>query len=141
MSFDNLENTGTRKANLAVLIFFTFLALVVTYFLPFIGFISLAILPIPCILLLLSGRKRDSIICAIAGVILLFLFNYALAAVILVAIIAISFDYKYFFNKGRKILIIVFSIFMIFLGAAILYILVETLAVGSNPISEISKGY
>ena len=61
MSFDNLENTGTRKANLAVLIFFTFLALMVTYFLPFIGFISLAMLPIPCILLLLSGRKRDSI--------------------------------------------------------------------------------
>jgi uncharacterized protein YybS (DUF2232 family) len=141
MSFDNLENTGTRKANLAVLIFFTFLALMVTYFLPFIGFISLAMLPIPCILLLLSGRKRDSIICAVAGVILLFLFNYVLAAMILVAIIAISFDYKYFFNKGRKILLIVFSIFLIFIGAAILYILIESLAVGNNLISEASKVY
>lgn len=141
MSFDNLENTGTRKANLAVLIFFTFLALMVTYFLPFIGFISLAMLPIPCTLLLLSGRKRDSIICAVAGVILLFLFNYALAAMILVAIIAISFDYKYFFNKGRKTLIIVFSIFLIFIGAAILYILIESLAVGNSLISEASKVY
>jgi len=141
MSFDNLENTGTRKANLAVLIFFTFLALTVTYFLPFIGFVSLAMLPIPCILLLLSGRKRDSIICAVAGVILLFLINYVLAAIILVAIIAISFDYKYFFNKGRKILIIVFSIFIIFTGAVILYILIESLAVGNNLISEASKVY
>ena len=139
MSFDNLENTGTRKASLAVLIFFTFLALVVTYFLPFVGFVSLAMLPIPCILLLLSGRKRDSIICAVAGVILLFVFNYVLAAIILVAMIAISFDYKYFFNKGRKILIIVFSIFLIFIGAAILYILIESLAVGNNLISEASK--
>jgi len=141
MSFDNLENIGTRKANLAVLIFFTFLALMVTYFLPFIGFISLAMLPVPCILLLLSGRKRDWLICAVAGVILLFLFNYALAAIILVAIIAISFDYKYFFNKGRKILLIVFSIFLIFTGAAILYVLIESLAVGNNLISEVSKVY
>ena len=141
MSFDNLENTGAGKANLAVLIFFTFLALTVTYFLPFIGFVSLAILPIPCILLLLSGRKRDSIICAVAGAILLFLFNYVLAAVIILAIIAISFDYKYFFNKGRKILLIVFSIFLIFIGAAILYILIESLAVGNNLISEASKVY
>jgi uncharacterized protein YybS (DUF2232 family) len=141
MSFDNLENTGTRKANLAVLIFFTFLALMVSYFFPFVGFVSLAMLPIPCILLLLSGRKRDSIICAVAGVILLFLFNYALAAVIILAIIAISFDYKYFFNKNRKILIIIFSIFMIFVGAAILYILVEYLAVGNSLISEVSKVY
>jgi len=141
MSFDNLENTGTRKANLAILIFFTFLALTVTYFLPFISFLSLAMLPVSCILLLLSGRKRDSIICAVAGVILLFLLNYALAAIILVAIIAISFDYKYFFNKGRRILIIVFSIFMIFIGAAILYILIESLAVGKNLISEASKVY
>ena len=139
MSFDNLENAGTRKANLAVLIFFTFLALMVTYFLPFIGFVSLAMLPIPSILLLLSGRKRDSIICAVAGVILLFLFNYALAAVIIPAIIAISFDYKYFFNKSRKILIIIFTIFMIFIGAAILYILVESLAVRNNLIREVSK--
>jgi len=141
MSFDNLENTGTRKANLAILIFFTFLALAVTYFLPFIGFLSLAMLPIPCILLLLSGRKRDSIICAVAGVLLLFLLDYILAAIIIVAIIAISFDYKYFFNKRRKILIIVFSIFMIFIAAVILYILIEFLAVGNNLISEASKVY
>ena len=141
MSFDNLENTGTRKANLAVLMFFTFLALMVTYFLPFIGFISLAMLPVPCILLLLSGRKRDWLICAVAGVILLFLFNYVLAAMILVAIIAISFDYKYFFNKGRKTLLIVFSIFLIFTGAVILYVLIESLVVGNNLISEVSKVY
>ena len=141
MSFDNLENTGTRKANLAVLMFFTFLALMVTYFLPFIGFISLAMLPVPCILLLLSGRKRDWLICAVAGVILLFLFNYVLAAMILVAIIAISFDYKYFFNKGRKTLLIVFTIFLIFTGAAILYVLIESLVVGNNLISEVSKVY
>ena len=141
MSFDNLKNTGTRKANLAVLIFFTFLALAVTYFLPFIGFISLAMLPIPCILLMLSGRKRDAIISAVAGVILLFLLDYTFAAVILVTIVAISFNYKYFFNKGKKILIIVFSIFLIFIVAAILYILIESLAVGSNPINDVSKVY
>src|SRR4030042_562507 len=103
MSFDNLSNTGTRKVNLGVLIFFTFLALSVTYFLPFAGFVSLAMLPIPCVLLLMLGRKRDAIICSVAGVILLFFLNYIFAAIILVAIIAISFDYKYFFNKGRKI--------------------------------------
>jgi len=141
MSFDNLESTGTRKANLAILIFFTFLALTVTYFLPFISFLSLAMLPVPCILLLLSGRKRDSIICAVVGAILLFLLDYILAAIIVAAIIAISFDYKYFFKKRRKILIIVFSIFMIFTSAAILYILIESLAVGKNLISEASKAY
>ncbi len=141
MSFDNLENTGTRKANLAVLIFFTFLASVVTYFLPFVGFVSLAMLPIPCVLLLLSGRKRDAVICAVAGVILLFLLNYAFAAIILVTIIAISFGYKYFFNKGKKILTIVISVFMIFVGAAILYVLIESLALGNNPLSEVSRVY
>lgn len=141
MSFDNLENKVTRKANLAVLILLTFLALLVTYFLPFIGFASLAILPVPCILLLLSGRKRDAIICALAGVILLFLLNYILAAVTLILIIAISFDYKYFFNKDRKVLIIIFSIFLIFIGTVILYILMESLAAGSNPLSVVSKAY
>ena len=60
---------------------------------------------------------------------------------ILVAIIAISFDYKYFFNKGRKTLLIVFSIFLIFTGAAILYVLIESLVVGNNLISEVSKVY
>jgi uncharacterized protein YybS (DUF2232 family) len=141
MSFDNLENTGARKANLAVLIFFTFLALIVTYFLPVAGFISLAMLPIPCILLLLSGRKRDWLICAVAGVILLFLVNYVMAVIILIAVITISFDYKYFFNKNGKILKMVFSIFIIFIVAVILYILIESLVVGSNPISEVTKAY
>jgi len=141
MSFDNLESTGTRKANLAVLIFYTFLALMVTYFLPFIGFISLAMVPIPCILLMLSGKKRDWLICAVAGAIILFLFDYAFAAVIIIAIIAISFDYKYFFNKNRKIPIIVFSIFMIFIGAAVLYVLIGYLINEKNMITEVSKVY
>ncbi|MCL5069480.1 MAG: YybS family protein [Actinobacteria bacterium] len=141
MSFDNLENTGTRKANLAILILFTFLALMITYFLPFVGFVSLAMLPIPCILLLLSGRKRDAVICAVAGVVLLFFLNYAFAAIVLIAIIAISFDYKYFFDKDRKIPIIVFSIFIIFIAAAILYFLIESFVVRNNLMSEISKIY
>lgn len=141
MSFDNLENTGTRKANLAILILFTFLALMVTYFLPFFGFVTLALLPLPSILLLLLGRQRDSIICAIAGTILLFLFDYALAAVAMLTIIALSFDYKYFFKKDRKVTLGIFSVFMIFIGAAVLYVLIGSLIAGKNIILEISGTY
>ncbi len=64
MSFDNLSRIKTKKLNLGLLILFTFLALVFSFFVPGFGLLGVALLPIPTVLLVMMGRIRDGIICA-----------------------------------------------------------------------------
>jgi uncharacterized protein YybS (DUF2232 family) len=140
MPFDNLNNFQTRKANLVFLILFTLLALAVTIFLPFISFISLAVLPIPTLLLVLLKRFRDAIICAIAGILLLFIFDYVLAITIITVIVAISFGYRYFVDKDKSPIISIIIIFFIFIGAILIYIAIST-AISRSFFKDIIKGY
>lgn len=141
MSFDKLDNYGNKKINLPVFILFTFLALFVSIFLPFIGFIGLAVLPIPATLLILTNRVRDGIICAILGVGLLFFFNYALAIFAIFIVIGISFIYKYYLDRDKKALFYIGSIFSIFCGAVILYIIVLSVLMRSNFVKEFLNSY
>ena len=140
MPFDNLNNFQTRKVNLGFLILFTFLALAATIFLPFISFVSLAVLPIPTALLTLSKRFRDAIICAITGILLLFIFDYALAIAIIAIIIVISFGYRYFVDRDKSPFISIVVIFLIFIGAILIYIAINS-AINRNFFKDIIKGY
>ncbi len=140
MPFDNLNNIQTRKVNLVFLILFTLLAMAVTIFLPFISFISLAVLPIPTVLLVLSKRFRDAIICAIAGILLLFIFDYVLAIAIITVIVGISFVYRYFVDKDKSPIISIIVIFFIFIGAILIYIAIST-AISRGFLKDIIKGY
>ena len=143
MSFYNINtyNYNIKKLNFALLVLVTFLALVTAIFLPFIGFLGLAVLPIPATLLIISGRKRDSIICIILGVAPLFFFDYILAIVIIPLVIAISFIYKIYIDKNRSVLFAVSDIFLAFLGIAVLYILVVSILGKVNFVSEFLKSY
>ena len=63
MPFDNLNNVQTRKLNLGLLILFTFLAMLATVFLPFMGFVTWQFSG-PTVLLVLSNRfKRWHYLC------------------------------------------------------------------------------
>jgi uncharacterized protein YybS (DUF2232 family) len=140
MPLDNLNNLQTRKVNLGFLILFTLLALAVTIFLPFISFISLAVLPVPTALLVLSKRFRDAIICAIAGILLLFIFDYVSAIAITTVIVAISFGYRYFVDKDKSPIVSIIVIFFIFMGAIIIYIAIS-IAISRGFLKDIIKGY
>jgi len=111
---DDLSTSNIKKLNLALLILVTFLSMIATIFLPFFGFLWLAVLPIPTALLLLSGRKRDSAICAVLGIAPLFFLDYILGIV---------------------------NIFLAFFGIAILYILIASVLGGINVVTEFFKSY
>ena len=103
--FENLnnENEDTKKANLLLMVFFTAIALAAMIFVPFAGFAGLAFIPVPATLLFLSNRYRDAIICAIAGVLILFVFNYVLAIILLAMICAVAINYKYIISRNKKL--------------------------------------
>lgn len=141
MPFDNLNNVQTRKLNLALLILFTFLAMLAMAFLPFLGFVTAALVPIPTVLLILSNRLRDGIICAIAGIIVFFILDYSLAITILVLLIAVSIAYRYFLNKNKKTFFSITIIFLIFLGAILLYTAINFVISGGMLFKDLIKNY
>lgn len=141
MPFDNLNNIQSRKLNLALLILFTFLAMVATVFLPFLGFVTAALLPVPTVLLILSNRLRDGIICAIAGIIVFFILDYSLAITILVLLIAFSIAYRHFLNKNKKTFFSITIIFLIFLGAILLYAAINFAISGGTLFKDLIKNY
>jgi len=141
MSFDNLSNNKIKKLNLALLALFTFSSLVIVFIVPVIGIIGLAILPIPATLLVISGRIRDAIISAVLGVVLLFFFNYILAIIIIIIIIAVSFSYRFYIEQNKSLKFIIIGIFIIFLAAGLLYIMIVSAVNRVNFIRETLNGY
>jgi len=138
---NDLSASNIKKLNLVLLILVTSLILIATIFLPFFGFLWLALLPIPTALLLLSGRKRDSAICAVLGTAPLFFLNYMLAITVAASIVAVSFIYKIYIDRDKSTLFAVGNIFLAFLGIAILYILISSVLGGINVVSEFFKSY
>ena len=141
MSFDNLNTASTKKVNLAVMILFTVIALTITVFLPFINFISLAFLSIPAALLMVNNRIRDAVICAVAGIILLYIFNYILATALLVVVLSISFEYRYIIKRDKKIVFAVLGIFAIFIFSIALFILIASIESRKNIITGVISEY
>ena len=141
MSFENPNNIKKKKANLAVLIIFTVAATLVTVFVPFISLASFAFLAVPTTLLFISRRYRDALICAVAGVLLLFIFNYVIALVALIIIAAICFDYRYVIKKNKNPTFTVFTLFGIFLSSVILFFLIDSAITRQNSFVSLLNGY
>jgi len=141
MSFDNLKNIKIERLNLAVLILFTFLSLVFAAFIPFFGIIGIALVPIPATLLVLCGRIRDGIICAVIACLILIYPDYILAPVAAVLIIAVSFIYRNSIGKDKSKLFTIGSIFLIFCGVVLLYIALASAVSKDNFVSELFKNY
>jgi len=141
MSFDNLKNIKIERLNLALLTLFTFLSLVFTIFVPFIGIVGLALLPVPATLLILCGRIRDGTICAVIACIVLIILDYIIAPVAVILIIAVSFIYRNSISKDKSKLFTVSSIFLVFCGAALLYIILVSAIGRINFVSELFRSY
>ncbi|MBC8389207.1 MAG: DUF2232 domain-containing protein [Actinobacteria bacterium] len=141
MSFDNLKNIKIERLNLALLTLFTFLSLVFTIFVPFLGIVGLALLPVPATLLILCGRIRDGTICAVIACIVLILLDYIIAPVAVILIIAVSFIYRNSISKDKSKLFTVSGIFLVFCGAALLYIILVSAIGRINFVSELFSSY
>lgn len=143
MPFENLnsESEGPKKANLLLMIFFTAIALAATIFVPFAGFAGLAFIPVPATLLFLSNRYRDAVICAVAGVVVLFIFNYVLAIILLVLIFAVAINYRYIISRNKKISYAILTIFAVFAIALFLFLLIDSAILKQNVPKEMLAAY
>jgi uncharacterized protein YybS (DUF2232 family) len=141
MSFDNLNNTKAKKLNLVILTLITTISLVFIVYMPFFGIIGLALIPIPATLLVLRGRIRDGIICAVISCIILLLLDYILAPIAIILIVAVSFIYRRFIGKNKSKIFIVTSVFSVFCGAVLLYVVLASVVSRINFIGEILKNY
>ena len=140
MPFDNLSGIKTKKFNIGLFILLTFLALIATMLIPGIGLLGAALLPLPVSLLLIRGRVRDGMICAVVSCLILFLFGYILPPVVMALIIAIAFTHRYAVEKSWPAWKTIVTVFLIFLGAVLLYILLYRIFYG--PVfSQISDTY
>jgi uncharacterized protein YybS (DUF2232 family) len=141
MSFENPNNINKRKANLAVLIIFTIAAALVTVFMPFVSFASFAFLAVPATLLFISRRYRDAIICAIAGVLLFFIFNYVIGLVFLIIIAGVCFNYRYIIKNKKSIIFSLLTLFGIFLVSLMLFFLIDSAINRHNSFLALLNGY
>lgn len=141
MSFDNLNNTKVKKLNLVLLTLITVLLMVFIIFFPFLGIIGLALIPVPATLLVLRGRIRDGIICAVIACLILLLLDYILASVAIIVIVAVSFIYKSSIGKNKSRLFIVTGISSIFCAAALLYVVLVSVINRINFVGDILNGY
>jgi uncharacterized protein YybS (DUF2232 family) len=141
--FENLnnENEDTKKANLLLMVFFTAITLAAMIFVPFASFAGLAFIPVPATLLFISNRYRDAIICAIAGVLILFVFNYVLAIIMLVMICAVAINYKYIISRNKKLSYRLLSIFISFVIALLLFLLIDSLILKQNIVKAMLATY
>lgn len=141
MSFDNLKNIKIERLNLALLTLFTFLSLFFAAFIPFFGIIGVALVPVPATLLVLCGRIRDGIICAVIACLILIYPDYILAPVAAVLIIVVSFIYRNSISKDKSKLFTISGIFLVFCGAALLYIILVSAIGRINFVSELFSRY
>jgi uncharacterized protein YybS (DUF2232 family) len=141
MSFDNLNDNKAKKLNLVILTLITTIILIFAAFVPLFGAIGLALIPVPATLMVLSGRVRDGIICAVISCIVLFLLDYILAPLAMILIITVPFIYRRFIGKRKSRLLIVASVFSLFCGAALLYIVLASAVSRINFIAEALKNY
>jgi uncharacterized protein YybS (DUF2232 family) len=141
MSFENPNNIKKKRANLAVLIMFTVAATLVTVFVPFISFAGFAFLAVPTTLLFISKRYRDALICAVAGVLLLFIFNYVIALVVLIIVAAVCFDYRYIIKSSKSATFTIFTLFGIFFSSVVLFFLIDSAISQQNSFTALLSGY
>jgi uncharacterized protein YybS (DUF2232 family) len=141
--FENLnsENKDTKKVNLFLMIFFTTIALAAMVFVPFAGFTGLAFLPVPATLLFLSNRYRDAVICAVAGLLVLFVFNYVLAIILLAMVFALAINYKYIIKRKKKLSYGLLTIFASFVIALFLFLLIDSVVLKQNVVKEMLRTY
>ncbi|MCJ7666320.1 MAG: YybS family protein, partial [Actinobacteria bacterium] len=141
MSFDKLSSIKTKKVNLGLFILFTFLALVFSFFVPVPGLIGVAVLPIPCALLISMSRIRDGVICASVSCLVLLALDYILAPVAIVLVISVAFIYRSAIENNRTYWQVIPVVFIAFFAAVIIYAGLFSAFYRINFFTETLSGY
>ena len=141
MSFDNLSRVKAKKLNLGLLILLTFLALLFSFFIPGLGLIGVALLPIPTALLMIMGRIRDGVICASAACLVLLSLDYVAPLVAIALIISIAFIYRSAIENGWTYWQVILRVFLAFFAALILYVGLYSAFYRVNFFTEALSGY
>ncbi len=141
MPFDNLSGIKTKKYNLGLFILLTFLALVGTMIIPVLGLLGAALLPIPTSLLIIGGRVRSGVICTVISCLVIFFFSYILSPVMMFVIITTAFVHRDAIEKKLPAWKTISTVFLVFAGAVLLYLLLYVIFFGVGSIKEISSNY
>ncbi|MEA2016276.1 MAG: DUF2232 domain-containing protein, partial [Actinomycetota bacterium] len=141
MSFDNSANTKIKRLNLALLVLLTLLSLAIAVFVPFFGIAGVIFLPVSATLLVLSGRIRDGVICAVISSVILIFLDYLLVPAAALLIIGISFIYRSSMIKEKGRLFTISCIFLAFFGVLLLYVITYSAIYGVNYINEFINYY
>jgi hypothetical protein len=145
MSFDNINSSQEgRKANTALLIMFTVLSYGILFLglvIPFAALVGIAAIAIPSTLLLLRERKKDAVICAVAGSLFLFFIDYLWAGLAITYILAVSFIYfKLKDEKGAPSKIIIYSS-LVMMALLLIYFLAASVIGQTNLFREFLTYY
>jgi len=141
MSFDNLSGIKGKKYNLGILILLTFLALLFSMFIPVLGILGAAIMPLPSSLLIVRGRIRDGFICAAVSSIVMLLMGYIMPPVVMAIIIAVAFIHRYAIEKEWQPARTIVVVFAVFIAAIVVYLLLYRVVYGPGLFSEWSSEY
>ena len=145
MSFDNFnKNHEGKKANVFLLIFLTILAYAILFIgilMPFIAVVGLAMVAVPTTLLILTGRKRDGIICAAVGSLFLFFINYLFAIFLIAYIVAVSFLHLLHHKEERAPSKTILYSVLILIGVLLAYAIAVSLVNQENIYTGFLEGY
>ncbi len=144
MSFDNINNINQTRSNLFKLIIFTVLAyivLVLSFFIPFLGILGLALISIPVIKLMLEGRTWESIISAVIGSLVLIFISWTLVLFFSVLLIGTALIYLLCIRNNKNPFQIIIYNSILFAALFILFALVLSLAQQQNIISSFMGNY
>jgi hypothetical protein len=132
MSFDNLnKDLEDKKANIFLLMALTALSygiLLLGMLLPFVAIMGLALIAVPATVLVLTGRKRDGIICAVAGSLFMFFVNYLLAVFFIIYIVSVCFLYLRFYKEDSSPYRIILYSGLVLTGVLLAYSLAVSIA-------------
>ena len=144
MPFDNINNINQSRSNLFRLILFTIFAYIVlafSMFVPFLGIFGLALISIPAAALMLEGRIRDSIICAVAGSLILIFVSWTLYIFFGVLLIGTAVIYLFCFKNNKFPFQVIAYNGILFIVLFVLFIVIFSLVQQQNLAGSFISNY
>jgi len=135
MPFDNINNINQSRSNLFRLILFTIFAYIIlalSMFVPFLGIFGLALITIPVVSLMLEGRIRDSIICAVVGSLILIFISWPLIIFFCIILLGTALIYMFCFKNNKNPFQIIVYNSILFIVLIVLFVVVFSLIKQQN---------
>lgn len=144
MPFDNINNINQSRSNLFRLILFTIFAYIVlafSMFVPFLGIFGLALISIPVVALMLEGRIRDSIICAVGGSLILIFVSWTLVIFFCVLLLGTAVIYLLCFKNNKYPFQVIVYNSILFIALLVLFVVVFSLVKQQNMAGSFISNY